>query len=201
MKKLPIICSILFFSLSVAYAQPDEKMEEVEIDGQIVKALIVEGDTILIADLKDVDIVSQQNFKDNKERYRFNQMQFYAKKVYPYAVEAIKLFREVEKMTVDMNKRESKKYIKTLQKDYKENFEKPLKDLNRSQGKILLKMIEREIGVPTYTLIKELRGGGKAFYWNSVGKLYGYQLKEGYDPEDDPMLEAVLSGFDIKHDL
>ena len=97
-------------------------------------------------------------------------------KVYPYAVEAIDVFRKVEEFSKDARKRERKKYIKALQKELKNKYEDPLRNLTKTQGKILTEMIERELDISTYQLIRELKGGVKASFWSSVGRFWGYRL-------------------------
>lgn len=177
-------------------------VEELNINGQIVSALITEdNDTLIIADLEDVTVSSFRTFKNKDDERRYRIYRKYAVKVYPYAVKAIKIFRETEEVTKTMNKRKRKKHIKRLQKELKEEFETPLKKLTKTQGKILTKMIERETGTPIHTLVKNLRGGAPAAFWNTVGKFYGYDLKEGYIIGQDPILDAVLTDFNVAHKM
>ena len=171
-----------------------------EIDGQVVTVMISDaGDTIVMAELEDVSVTSMRKFKSSKERRHYLRMRYHANQVYPYAVEAIRLFRELETTTNDMKKRNRKKHIKRLQKELEDNFKDPLKKLTRTQGRILIKMIERELDVPMYELVKDLRGGFSATYWSTFSKMYDIDIKQGYNPEDDPILEAILSGMDISH--
>jgi len=189
MKKLHYIC-LLFAGLSAitGFAQPNEeilvqknqkdeevKEETMEIQGQIVKVMIVGDDTLIVADLEEAEVASPRKFK--------------------------RVFREVEYWSQGKKKRERKKHIKRLQKDLKEKFEDPLKNLTRTQGRILVEMIEREIDTPVYYVIKELKGPIKATWWHNIGKAWGYNLKEGYDPEKDPILESILSALKIEHEV
>ena len=86
-----------------------------------------------------------------------------------------------------------------LQEDLNEKFEKPLSKLTKLQGKILIKMIERELDKNMFTLIKGLRGKFAAFYWHNASKLYSYDLKEGYQYGKYEILDAVLQDFDISY--
>lgn len=180
-----------------------EKAEETfktKIDGQVVTVMISEaGDTVVMAELEDVSVTSMRKFKSSKERRHYLRMRYHANQVYPYAVEAIRLFRELEETTNDMQKRNRKKHIKRLQKELEDNFKDPLKKLTRTQGRILIKMIERELDIPMYNLVKDLRGGFSATYWSTFSKMYDIDIKQGYKAEDDPILEAILSGMDISH--
>ena len=80
-------------------------------------------------------------------------------------------------------------------------YEEQLKKLTKSQGFILIKMVERELGTSFYKVIAELEGGWKAFTWQSLGVWYGYNLKKGYDPEEYPLLEAILSDLNINYGI
>ncbi len=72
-----------------------------------------------------------------------------------------------------------------------------LKDLSRTQGKVLVKMIERKLNTPMHTVLRDVRGSFTATKWQTIGKLYGYDLKEGYQPGKDPILDLVLRDFEI----
>ncbi len=201
--KKEIICLLLIslvFTCSL-FAQFDERKEKLEINGEIVTALITETDTFIIADLEPVSISSPRSFKNHDEYKRYLLYRRYANFVYPYAKDAIRIFRETEHVTQTMSKRKRKKHIKRLQKELKKEFKDPMKNLTRTQGKILIKMIEKELNTPFYDLLKSLRGGFTATYYNEFGKFYGYRLKEGYTPGKDPILDAVLYDFNISYSL
>lgn len=159
------------------------------------------GDTLILASLDDVTVSTPRSFNSDEEYRRFRRYRRYAVKVYPYAVEAIRIFREMEDDTEGMKKRTRKKHVRQLQKDLKDKFSDPLKDLTKTQGMILIKMIEKELDTPMYFLIKDLRSGFTATYWNMIGGLYGHNLKEGYLEGQDPVLDAVLNDLDISYDL
>lgn len=209
MKKSVFLLALMILSFCSFAQKADDKEAtkdkvietfKTEIDGEVVTAMISEaGDTIIVAELEDVSVTSMRKFKSSKERRHYLRMRYHANQVYPYAVEAIRVFRELESTTADMKKRNRKKHIKRLQKELEQNFKNPLKKLTRTQGRILIKMIERELDVPMYNLVKELKGGFSAVYWNTFGKLYDIDIKKGYNSEDDEILEAILSGMDISH--
>ena len=89
--------------------------------------------------------------------------------------------------------------VEILQKELEDKFKSPLKKLTRTQGRILIKMIERELDSPMYEIVKELKGGFTAGYWNTFGKIYDIDIKQGYNAKDDSILESILSGMDISH--
>ncbi|MCH2081297.1 MAG: DUF4294 domain-containing protein [Saprospiraceae bacterium] len=200
-KQILLMLTFSVLSMSVLMAQEGTTGRTL-INGQVMPFMIDEcGDTLILANLDNISISTPRQF-DNKDDYRrYRRYRRYAVKVYPYAVEAIKIFREVEYVTENMKKRERKKYIKKLNKRLKKEFKDPLKKLTKTQGKILIKMIERELDTPMYDLIKDLRGGFTATYYSTMGSLYGHKLKDGYTEGEDLILDAVLTDMDISHEL
>lgn len=159
------------------------------------------GDTLILASLDDVTVSTPRSFNSDEEYRRFRRYRRYALKVYPYAVQAIRIFKEVEDETLEMKKKARKKHVRKLQKELKQEFSDPLKNLTKTQGMILLKMIEKELDTPMYFLIKNLRNGLTASYWGAIGKLYGHNLREGYIEGQDPVLDAVLNDLDVSYEL
>lgn len=170
------------------------------VDGQRFPYIIDDcGDTLIVATLNDISFSSPRTF-DNPEDYRrYRRYRQYAIKVYPYAKEAIRIFRETDYVTTNMKKGEQKRYIRRLQRELKDEFAEPLKKLSKTQGMILFKMIERELDTPMFNLIKDLRGGFTATYWNTLGSFYGHRLKDGYLRGEDHILDAVLDDFNVSY--
>jgi len=171
------------------------------IKGKVYPIMVTNGDTMVIANIEDVSVTSPRSFDSKEDERKYRKYKYYAAKVYPYAAEAIKIFRKMEYATKNMKKRKRKKYIKELSEELKVKFEDPLKKLSKTQGKILVKMIERELDRPMFDLIKELQGTFKAFYWNQSSKLYGYRLKDEYTEGENPILDAVLQDLNISYEL
>lgn len=169
------------------------------IDGQIIKVLIIDGDTLPVIDLQDMQITRKKNFANRDERKRYHQWRKYAAKVYPYAAEAIRLYREMEEETADLKKGKRKKYGRNKEKELRPQYQDEIKKLTKTQGFILIKMVERELDMPFYDVIRTIEGNWKAMGWQTMGKLYGYNLKTGYDPENDPLLEAILNDLNISY--
>ncbi len=185
---------------SIPALDKDLDMFETKVNGRVMTAMITEtGDTLIMANLDDISITSLRTFKDDADYKKYMKFKRYAAVVYPYAKEAIRIFREMEVATQELNRRKRKKHIKRLQDELKTEFEAPLTKLTKLQGKIMIKMIEKELNTPMYDLIKNLRGGFAASYWNNMGKLFSYDLKTGYVPGQYEILDAVLNDFDISY--
>lgn len=176
------------------------EIQRYNIDGQVVNIMVTpDGDTLIMADLEDVSITSLREFESDADYLKYLKFKRYAAKVYPYAKEAIKIFREMEFATQNMRKRQRKKYIKELEAELEEQFEAPLKKLTKLQGKIMIKMIEKETEESMYDLLKGIKGRFAAFSYHNMGKLYSYDLKEGYQEGKYEILDAVLQDFNISY--
>lgn len=180
--------------------QEDLEVFETTVDGHVMTAMITEdGDTLIMATLKDVSITTPRTFSSAADYRKYMKFRRYAAIVYPYAKEAIRIFKETEHVTNTMKRRKRKKHIKKLQEELKEEFEAPLSKLTKLQGKILVKMIEKELDKNMFDLIKGVRGRLTAVYWHNASKLYSYDLKEGYERGTYEILDAVLDDFDVSY--
>ena len=154
-----------------------------------------------MASLGGVSISAPRTFANAEDQKRYRRYRRYALKVYPYAVEAIKIFREMEDITNDMKRKDRKKHIRRLHKELKKEFADPLKKLTKTQGMILMKMIEKELDKSMHRLIRELRGGLNATYWSTAAGMFGHKLRKGYEPGLDPVLDAVLNDLDTSYKI
>lgn len=193
--------AVCFLGMTTTIVAQEIQRGQVRIDGQLLSYMIDEqGDTLLLANLNDINVSSPRSFSSREEYLRYQMYRRYALKVYPYAKDAIRIFKQVERESQGMKKGKRKKYMKEKHQELKDQFEEPLKNLTKTQGLILVKMIERELDTPMYDLIKDLRGNFTAFYWNTMSKFYGQHLKEGYVEDQDPILDAVLHDLDVSFD-
>ncbi len=195
-----IFITVLLFSYT-CQAQVVYKEYKTIIDGEEITIQIRDGDTLIIAELERVSVTAPKEFEYTDDRDRYTKYRKHAAIAYPYAVQAVRLYRQLERETIGMSKKEKKKVIKQLSKRLEDEFEEPLKKLSRTQGLMLTKMIEKNLNKPFYDVIKELKGGFSAYYYNEISKTFGYKLKEIYVYGQDPVLDAVLEDFDLKKDL
>ena len=166
-------------------------------DGRIMRVQITGRDTIVVATIPEVMVKAPRIFANDEEYRQYMRYRRYATQVLPYAIESIKLYRKYESETEGMKRSQARKYAKTMQKEAKEDFTDPLKDMTRTQGKILVKMIERHLDTSMFEVLKSVRGTFTAAKWQTVGKLYGYDLREGYSSGEDKILDMILSDFEI----
>lgn len=148
-------------------------------------------------ELEEVIINKNQIKVDEAARKRFLILQRRVYKVYPYAKAASERLTQLNKgMESLKTKKEKKKYFKITEKYLTDEFEAQLKKLSRKDGQILVKLIHRQTGKTTFTLIKDLKSGWKAFWSNTTAKLFDINLKTEYDPmevNEDYLIETILT--------
>jgi hypothetical protein len=161
---------------------------------QLFPARIIGGDTLACIDIQEVFILLPRKFKNKREETRYWKLVRDLKITYPYAVLIKNKIEELNSkfMTLHTDK-EKKEYIKQAEKELRGEYEGDLTDLTISQGRLLIKLVDRETGKTTYTLVKELRGTFQAIFWQTVARIFGSSLKAEYDPMgDDKLTEELL---------
>lgn len=147
---------------------------------------------VFSATLNDIVISDKRHFKNDTDLYRYNQLKYYVSTVIPYANEAIRLFHELKQETQSMNNRERKLYIRSQERAIKLNFEDQLKQLNITQGRLLVKLINRQLQMPCFQIIKDLKNPLSASYYQTWASLNGIPLNKAYVKEEEPDLEQAL---------
>ncbi len=139
------------------------------------------GDTLIYRELDEFVVRPRKGRKMSAKEYaRLVQK---IKKVYPYAkLAAIELDKYNEKFVDIKSDREKRKYIKMVEKQLFNKYEKSFKKLTISEGRYLMLLIDRETGDTSYELIKELKGSLPALFWQGIARVFGNSLKDEYDP-------------------
>lgn len=176
----------------------------------IVMPVLGKNDTIRVAGtnedgimipwipLHEVVIYSYRIFKSPADQVAFNRLKYNVMKVMPYALYAKRRYEQLEREVASTaDKREQKKFVKQCDKEIKDMFNREIKELTITQGQILTKLIDREVGRTTYDIIKETKGGLTAFLYQSVARVVGHNLKSTYDAQQDRDIESIIvsSGF------
>lgn len=162
--------------------------------GYILPGVIVDGDTIPYTRIKPVVILPPLEFKSHNEYLRYRKLVRNIKRVYPYSLIARDIFRDIEyAMDSIKNPREQKKYIKQKDQELQDRYTEELKKLTITQGQLLIKLIDRELGMTSYEVVKELRGSVSAFMWQSLARLFGSSLKSEFDEDgEDALIERII---------
>ena len=188
------ITAISLFSLITLVCFAQEKTTAAK-NVIIVRAIIENGDTLPYLMLPEVEIVAKRTFKNDKEKANYYRLVWNVKKTYPYAVLAGVKLKQYNNMLARMPVEAQRKiYMKKAEKELKDQFESDLKKLSITQGRILIKLIDRETGNTSYALVQELRGNFSAFMWQSLARLFGNNLKTKYDPTkgEDKQIEQII---------
>ncbi len=159
------------------------------------RAEVINGDTVPVVDLYAVDVETQFVFRNPKHYEQWTRIKYNVKKVYPYAILAAAKLKEYDKALASItDPRLKKAFLKTCEKDLRHEFEDELKSLSVSQGKVLMKLIDRESGKTTYEIVKQLRGSFQAVMWNALASLFGNNMKCEYDAAstEDVFIERAV---------
>lgn len=160
----------------------------------IPNKVVVEGDTLNNFTISKIYVFPWHKFKKPRDEAKYRRLVYNLKKVYPYAIMARNMLMSMEADVAKIKgKKDREKYIKEAEKRLRDEFEEPLKRLTISQGRLLLKLIDRETGRTSYSIVKELRGSFSAFCWQSLARLFGSNLKSSFDAEgDDKYLNRLI---------
>ncbi|AWX43033.1 hypothetical protein HME9304_00020 [Flagellimonas maritima] len=185
---------VIFFSMVFALGFS----QEVEKDSVADYYVRFEGDSILHSsiELDEVYLFGRLEFASRKEKLRYYILRRKTLKVYPYAKMAAERLVELnDSLAKIKKKRHRKKYTKEVQKYIEGEFSAKLKKLTRTEGQILIKLIYRQTGKTAFNLVKELRSGWRAFWYNTTAKAFKISIKEEFHPErihEDYLIEDIL---------
>ena len=185
-RPLTLLVIILSGALSSLQAQETRPI--------VRKARIIEGDAVPMVNLREVEIYTLDIPKSPRQQRKLTKLVKNIKAVYPYAkLAGIKLAYYEDQLLAAENDRERKQLMKQAEEEIKEEYGEELKNLTFSQGQILIKLLDRETGNTSYVLVQELRGKFTAFWYQAFARIWGYNLKEEYDPEGaDRQIEIIV---------
>lgn len=159
------------------------KVAVTELDGEFVPWVL----------LPDANIRDLRLFKTPEDRAAYNRLRYNVLKVLPYAQFAGQRYRKLQQdLATTADKRQQKEMVKACEKEIKELFNKQIKNLTITQGEILIKLVQRETGNTSFELLKQMKGGFQAFMFQSAARVFGHDLKETYDPEQEKDIQAIL---------
>lgn len=185
---------LLFFTSSWVWSQTPETQS----DSISKNYIMIVGDTVIgnSIDLKEVIILPKLKLNSYEQRRQYLILQRKTLKVYPYAkLAAERLEIMNERLESVKSKRKRKEYTRRVQKFVEDEFSEKLKKFTITEGQILIKLIHRQTGETAFDLIKKLRSGWRAFWYNNTAKLFDMSLKIPYDPENDKedfLIEDIL---------
>jgi len=183
MKKIFFI--VLLFTMQVTCIAQPQKLPAI---------IINDGDTMPVVYMRAIEVVGNLNPEAAANLAKYNKLRRDVLRAYPYAKIAAAKLKEINDHAATLTReRDRKEYIKSTEKAMKEQFEGDLKKLTIGQGRILIKLIDRQTGNTSFELVKDLRGGLQAFMWQGLARLFGSNLKSEYDPNgEDSIIESIV---------
>jgi len=189
------IISVFFILLSEVFSTAQTVVSAGK-EGTPIAYRVENGDTVYFVRLREVVIRAPRKFKNAAEERQFWRLVYNVKKVYPYAkLAGIKLHELNEQYLAINSEKERKAYSKKVEDELKAEFEGELRKLTISQGRILLRLVDRETGNTTYEILKDFRGSVSAVFWQAIAKVFGSNLKSNFDPSlgEDRIIEQIIA--------
>ncbi|MCB4809109.1 DUF4294 domain-containing protein [Tamlana sp. 62-3] len=174
------------------------QMHEFKPDSTSEKYLIIKGDSVpqTSINLDEVMLLHKLRFDSREERIRYLILRRKTIKVYPYAKLAAERLDSMSARLATIKKTsQKKKYTKYIQKYIENEFSEELKKFSRTEGQILVKLIHRQTGITAFDLVKDLRSGWRAFWYNTTASMFDISLKKEFDPlneKEDYLIEDIL---------
>jgi len=160
-------------------------MQKVDRNGQVLPEV----------EIKAVTIYARPPLEKKRDFRRYERLVYNLKKVYPYAVIVRKRLSTVDAEMADMTtEKERREYLRKVEKDVFAHYEGDIREMTITQGRLLIKLIDRETRNTSYVLIKDYRGNFAAAFWQGIARIFGTNLKEEYDPYgEDAIIESILN--------
>lgn len=189
-----VFLGFVFAQANLLFAQiPEEPLDSIQ-----EKLIIIEGDSLFRASisLDEVFLFGKLEFSSYEDKLRYYILKRKTLKVYPYAKMASeRLVSLNDSLELIKSNRKRKKYTRKVQKFIEDEFSEELKKLTRTEGQILVKLIYRQTGKTAFDLVRELRSGWRAFWYNTTAKMFKISIKEEFNPEmvqEDYLIEDIL---------
>ncbi len=196
-KVLRGIILFFFLSCSYAFAQSEKQTNDTAADRSfLIQNVERDGEVLPEVSIKEVTVVGRPTRESaRKSEFRkYERLIYNLKKVYPYAMIVRQRLDEVNTRMSEMKSDKSRReYIREFEKHVFSEFEDDVRGMTITQGRLLIKLIDRETQNTSYDLIREYRGGLTAAFWQGIARIFGTNLKEEYDAfGEDALIEIIL---------
>jgi hypothetical protein len=194
LRRLPIPSFCIALAATFVWHSSQAQWKEGPNDTLLVPFIIHEGDTMTYREMDMVFVFGLMS-EAQKEAYRqWTRLRNAVYVTYPYAKKAGYLFNEINlNLSRISDRRQRKEYMRSKEAALRKEFTKPLTNLSVYQGKVLMKIINRETHNTCFEIVREYKGSFSAQFWQSVAWIFGSSLKQGYDPKgEDADLERIV---------
>lgn len=197
MKKLAIILTIALFALIAEDASAQIfKLPKYYRHSLNVDSLVANTPDGLIL-FPEVTVYPHDNPKNKREKRKYEKLVRNFIKVYPYALEISKTYRNIDDtLAMFSNDKSREKYLKVREAQIMDHYKPILSDFTLSQGVLMVKLMDRESGNTAYEIVDDLKGSVTAFFWQSFALMFGNSLKAEYDSTgDDKEIEYLVKRY------
>jgi len=156
---------------------------------------VEKGDTVYYTKIPDIVVRAPRKFKSDAEERQFWRLVYNVKKTYPYAKMAGQKLHTLNEQYLQIaSEKDRKEYSKKVEDELKAEFEGELRKLTVTQGRILMRLVDRETGNTTYEILKDFRGSASAVFWQAIARVFGSNLKTRYNPSsgEDKIIEQII---------
>lgn len=193
-----IFFSLLITSLASGQADSAKQIKDsIPARVYLLQKVNRNGETLPEVEIKEVSVLAHSKSSERKVQsdYRkYQRLLYNLKLVYPYAlIVRSRLSQANDDLAQMKSDKERRKYIKNFEKEIFDKYEGQISEMTITQGRLLIKLIDRETQNTSYDLIRQYRGGLTAAFWQGIARIFGTNLKEGYDPYgDDAIIEFII---------
>ncbi len=187
--------TILFLSSLVSFSLMSQNKNQVRKDSILIGS-VRGADTLPHIELDEIAILPSPVFRNRWDERQYWKLVFNLKKVLPYSKIVSQTVQKVDEHLGRLpDDKQRRKYIRTVEDTLWGKYEKDLRSMTISQGQLLFKLVSRETTKTTYFWIDQYRGSVSAFFWQGMARLFGSNLKSGYDPDGEDKLIEQLIGY------
>lgn len=162
-------------------------------ESQKARIYEINGENVVVMD--ELILLNKPRFNNSLDQNYYYFLNKKLNRVYPLFLTALEQYQDIQADLSNLDKGDKRKYVNDRQKDLANQYETQLRDLTTSEGRVFAKLMNRATGKTVYEIIKELRGGWSAFWWNVKGNIADVSIKEPYDPHvnrTDQFVESLL---------
>ena len=205
----PVLLFLLFFGLCLNAQQeivktkpiseyPPELLKTDQLGNkyyydQSQKARIyeIDGENVVVMD--ELILLNKPKFNNQLDQNYYYFLNKKLNRVYPLFLTALEQYEDIQDEMIQMDEKSQKKYLNDRQQKLADEYELQLRDLTTTEGRVFAKLMNRATGKTVYDIIRELRGGWSAFWWNVKGNIADVSIKQPYDPHKDRSDEFIES--------
>lgn len=196
MKPIFLLFAFVLYATDIQAQNDTLKLKSDTLSGKfyLLQKVKRDGETMPEVEIKEVKVLAHPRPERKSEYRKYERLVSNIKRVYPYAVMVrYRLSQVNDDLKNIKNEKDRKEYLKKVEKSVFADYEDDIQQMTITQGKLLIKLIDRETQNTSYELIREYRGKLTAAFWQGIARIFGTNLKEEYDGYgDDALIELII---------